>query len=41
MDKEIRHLLHFIDIFSKYSWVIPLKEKKLISKWLQYKKYIF
>ena len=26
-----RFLLHIIDIFSKYSWVVPLKDKKGIS----------
>ena len=27
-DKEIRFLLCVIDIFSKYAWVVSLKEKK-------------
>ena len=30
-NKEIRFLLCLIDIFSKYAWVIPLKDKKGIS----------
>ena len=27
-NKGIKHLLHTIDLFSKYAWVIPIKEKK-------------
>ena len=27
-NKRFRFLLCFIDIFSKYAWVIPLKDKK-------------
>ena len=30
-DKGFRFLLCFIDIFSKYDWVVPLKDKKGIS----------
>ena len=30
-NKGIRFLLCFIDIFSKYDWVVPLKDKKSIS----------
>ena len=30
-NKGIRFLLCFIDIFSKYTWVIPLKDKKCIT----------
>ena len=30
-NKEFRFLLCVIDIFSKYSWVVPLKGKKGIS----------
>ena len=30
-DKGYRFLLCVIDIFSKYAWVIPLKDKKVIS----------
>ena len=29
--KEIRFLLCVIDIFTKYAWVIPLKNKKDIT----------
>ena len=27
-NKGIRFLLYVIDIFSKYAWVVPLKDKK-------------
>ena len=30
-NKGFRSLLRVIDIFSKYAWVIPLKDKKGIS----------
>ena len=30
-NKETRFLLCFIDIFSKYAWVVPLKDKKGVS----------
>ena len=30
-NKGIRFLLCAIDIFSKYAWVVPLKDKKVIS----------
>ena len=30
-DKEIRFLLCVIDIFSKYAWAVPLKDKKGIT----------
>ena len=30
-NKGIRFLLSVIDIFSKYAWVIPLKDKKGIT----------
>ena len=30
-NKGFRYLLCVIDIFSKYSWVVPLKDKKGIS----------
>ena len=30
-NKEIRFLLCAIDIFSKYAWVVPLKDKKGVS----------
>ena len=31
-DIQIRFLLYVIDIFSKYAWVIPLKNNKVITK---------
>ena len=31
LNKGFRFLLCVIDIFSKYAWVIPLKDKKGIS----------
>ena len=30
-NKGIRFLLRVIDIFSKYTWVVPLKDKEGIS----------
>ena len=30
-NKGFRYLLCFIDIFSKYTWVVPLKDKKDVS----------
>ena len=30
-NKGFRFLLFVIDIFSKYSWVVPLKDKKGVS----------
>ena len=30
-DKGFRFLLCFIDIFSKYAWVVPLKDKKGVT----------
>ena len=30
-NKEFRFLLCVINIFSKYAWVVPLKDKKVIS----------
>ena len=30
-NKGNRFLLCFIDIFSKYAWVVPLKDKKVIT----------
>ena len=30
-NKEFRFLLCVIDIFSKYAWVVPLKDKKVIT----------
>ena len=31
-NKGFRFLLCFIDIFSKYAWVVPLKDEKGVSK---------
>ena len=28
-EREVRFLLYAIDIFSKYAWVVPLKDKKV------------
>ena len=30
-NKGFRFLLYVIDIFSKYAWVVPLKDKKRVS----------
>ena len=30
-NKGFRFLLCIIDIFSKYAWVVPLKDKKCVS----------
>ena len=30
-NKGIRYLLCVIDLFSKYAWVVPLKDKKRVS----------
>ena len=30
-NKGLRFLLRVIDIFSKYTWVVPLKDKKGVS----------
>ena len=30
-NKRFRLLLCFVDIFSKYAWVVPLKDKKGVS----------
>ena len=30
-NKEFRLLLCVIDIFSKYAWIVPLKDKKGVS----------
>ena len=38
-NKGFRFLLCIIDIFSKYAWVIPLKDKKVISIVMLFKKY--
>ena len=30
-NKGIKYLLCAIDLFSKYAWVVPLKDKKVVS----------
>ena len=40
LNKGYRYLITCIDIFSKYSWVIPLKDKKGITIKTLYKKYL-
>ena len=30
-NKGVRFLLCVIDVFSKYAWVVPLKDKKCVS----------
>ena len=30
-NKEFRFFLCIVDIFSKYTWVVPLKDKKVVS----------
>ena len=40
LNKEIRFLLWVIDIFSKYAWVIPLKEKKGITITNDFQKFL-
>ena len=30
-NKGFRFLLYFIDVFSKYAWVVPLKDKKGVT----------
>ena len=30
-NKGFRLLLYVIDMFSKYAWVVPLKDKKVVS----------
>ena len=37
-NKGFRFLLRFIDIYSKYAWVIPLKDKKGITVTNAFKK---
>ena len=39
-NKRFRFLLCVIDIFSKYAWVIPLKDKKSISIVNAFKKFL-
>ena len=30
-NKEVRYIISVIDLFSKYAWVVPLKDKKGVS----------
>ena len=30
-NKKFRFLLFIIDVFSKYTWVVPLKDKKCVA----------
>ena len=39
-NKGIKYLLCAIDLFSKYAWVIPLKDKKGVSTVNEFKKII-
>ena len=41
LNKGFRYLLTCIDIFSKYSWVIPLKDKKGINVKNALQKFLF
>ena len=36
-NKEIKYLLCAIDLFSKYVWVIPIKDKKGVSMLMQFR----
>ena len=38
-NKEIKYLLCVIDLFSKYAWVAPIKDKKCTSIVNAFKKY--
>ena len=38
-NKGLRFLLFFIDVFSKYAWVVPLKNKKVLVLLMLFKKY--
>ena len=38
-NKAIKYLLYAVDLFSKYSWVVPIKDKKGISIVNAFKKY--
>ena len=33
-NKRIRYLLCVIDLFSKYTWVVPLKDKSGVKIWI-------
>ena len=38
-NKGIRLLLRAIDIFNKYAWVVPLKDKNVLQLWTLFKKF--
>ena len=38
-NKGFRFVLCVFDIFSKYAWVVPLKDKKLLVLLMLFKKY--
>ena len=38
-NKEIKYLLCATDLFSKYAWVIPIKDKKGLVWLMHLKKY--
>ena len=38
-NKEIQFLLHLIDINSKYGWVVPLKDKKILQLLTNFKRF--
>ena len=38
-NKGIKYLLCAIDLFSKYVWVIPIKDKKVLQLLMLFKKY--
>ena len=39
VNKGFRFLLCFVDIYSKYVWVIPLKEKKVLQLLMLFRKF--
>ena len=39
-NKEFRFLLYIIDIYSKYTWIIPLKNKKVIVITIAFSKHV-
>ena len=40
-NKNVKYLLCVIDVFTKYAWVKPLKDKKMIYKPLKDKKFFY
>ena len=39
LNKGFRFLFCVIDVFSKYAWVAPLKDKKILVLLMLFKKY--